>query len=117
MTGLVVSARIPAVERELIAFMEHLDKDRSKVIIDALKLYLARFDMSFIHTKKKQLTSELKHYQKILDWKKAWDNMELEKIVAIQQSGILNRWVDWYNQKPISKREEWLNMVIKDIRI
>lgn len=117
MSGLVISARIPASEHELISFIEKLDRNRSKVIVDALKLYLARFDMSIINVRMKQLRTELEYFEDILDWKRAWDKLEMEKMIAIQQSEVLKKWANWYKQRPTQTlKDEYLKRVLTDIR-
>lgn len=116
----VIAVSVPDREGEVIDFLNQLDRgEQSRFILEAIKLALARFDMSYVHIEIEQLKTKLHHLEAIKNWKDAWDKVEMENLVRLQHSEVLKKYSKWYNVRlNMSKKiaDTWLDDVLPDIQ-
>jgi len=116
----VVSISVPDREAELWEFLSQLDSgEKSKFGLEAMKLALARSDLSYIYAEIEVLNSKLNHLNKIKEWKDAWDKVEMENLVRLQHSEVLKKYSKWYQSRMnMSKAnaDAWLTDVLPDIQ-
>lgn len=112
--------RITEEDEFVDEFLETIPKGkRTKTIIDALKMYIINFDISFVHMHIAQLKVEIGQYEKLIAWKKEKDKLEIKKLIQIQRDGALNKYFDRYEERKEygeDIQEKYLEAVLPDIQ-
>ena len=113
-----ISARIPEYEVELIHFLNTLRKgETSKIIIDALKLYIAREDTTIIKNNINKLEIDIEHQKNIYSTMKEIKLITENKTENIAKDERLIQYFQKYgvlDKDDQSISETWLKLQLYD---